>query len=111
MGAFGRNRTKSSKSTYRVTGMRKRNTGTKKKFSERGYGFAYGYARTKPKTEVKKVKGRNHLYKIGVGIEGFVLENHFVEAKNAQEARSIAIGKYLHPDKGYDHLQVSRYKK
>jgi len=54
MGAFGRNRTKSSKSTYRVTGKRKSNAGTKKKFFERGYGFAYGYVRSKPPKRSQK---------------------------------------------------------
>lgn len=110
MGAFGRNRTVSTKHKYRA---RDKRTGksTLNKVRSRGYGFAYGYVRTKPKDKLEQTKGRKQLYKVGVGIQGFVLENHFVEAKNAQEARSIGISKYLHPDKGYDHIQVTKYKK
>lgn len=54
---------------------------------------------------------RKYLYKVGVGIEGVALEHHKVEAKNMAEARSIAIGKFLHPDKGYNHVEVKRIKK
>lgn len=54
---------------------------------------------------------RKYLYKIGVGYAGVPLEFHKVEAKNMEEARSIAIRKFLHPDKGFDHVEVKRIKK
>ena len=57
------------------------------------------------------MKDRMYLYKIGVGIEGVALEYHKVEAANMAEARSIAIRKFLHPDKGYNHIEVKRIKK
>lgn len=50
-------------------------------------------------------------YKIGVGYAGIALEWHTLEAKNTVEARTLAIKKYLHPDLGYDHIQVSRIQK
>lgn len=45
-------------------------------------------------------------YKIAVGIEGVTLERHEVEARNMDEARSIGISKFLHPDKGYNYINV-----
>ena len=54
---------------------------------------------------------RTYLYKVGVGYAGIALEYHKVEATNMNEARSIAIRKFLHPDKGYDHVEVKRIKK
>ena len=56
-------------------------------------------------------KGRVYPYRAGVGIEGYVLERHIVWAKDMQEARSKAISTYLHPDKGYDYVEVQRIKK
>ena len=52
-----------------------------------------------------------YSYKIGIGVSGIVLEVHDVQAPNMTEARSIAIRKFLHPDKGYDHVEVKRIKK
>lgn len=49
-------------------------------------------------------------YKIGIGYAGIVLETYTLRAKNLAEARSLAIRKYLHPDKGYDHVVVTRIK-
>ena len=54
---------------------------------------------------------RTYLYKVGIGYAGISLEFHEVEAINMVEARSIAIRKFLHPDKGYDHVEVKRIKK
>lgn len=52
-----------------------------------------------------------YRYKVGVGVEGVVLEHHEVNAVNMVEARSIAIRKFLHPAKGFDHIEVKRIKK
>lgn len=46
------------------------------------------------------------LYCVGVGFAGMALEFHRVEALNASEARSIAIRKFLDPDRGFDHIEV-----
>ena len=46
------------------------------------------------------------LYRVGVGISGVALEYHRVEARNAAEARSIGIRRFLSPDRGYDHIEV-----
>ena len=59
----------------------------------------------------KAVKVTVYPYKVGVGIEGIALEYHEVNARNMEEARSIAIRKFLHPDKGYNHVEVKRIKK
>ena len=53
---------------------------------------------------------RNYLYRIAVGIEGYTLEVHYIEAHNMEHARSLAINKYLHPDKGYNYISVKRAK-
>lgn len=45
-------------------------------------------------------------YRVGVGFAGVALEFHTVEARNASEARSIAIRMFLNPDLGYDHIEV-----
>ena len=52
-----------------------------------------------------------YSYKIGIGYAGVALEFHTIQAHNMSEARSIAIRKFLHPDKGYDHVEVKRIKK
>ena len=54
---------------------------------------------------------RTYLYKVGVGYAGLALEFHTVEATSMADARSIAIRKFLHPDKGFDHVEVKRIKK
>lgn len=54
---------------------------------------------------------KTFLYRVGVGIVGISLEFHEVEAANMAEARSIGIRKFLHPDKGFDHIEVQRIKK
>jgi len=54
---------------------------------------------------------RKYLYRIGVGKSGMALEYHKIEATNEQEARSYGIRNFLHPDKGYDHIEVKRIKK
>ena len=54
---------------------------------------------------------RTYLYKVGIGIDGFVLESHTVEAPNAVEARYIAISKFLHPDKYRNYVEVKRIKR
>ena len=51
-----------------------------------------------------------YSYKIGVGVSGIALEFHEIKACNMSEARSIAIRKFLHPDKGYDHVEVKRIR-
>lgn len=45
-------------------------------------------------------------YRVGVGFGGVALHFHNVKAKNAAEARSIAIREFLHPDLGFDHIEV-----
>lgn len=47
-------------------------------------------------------------YMIGVGFSGVAVERHILEARNQIEARNMAISKFLHPDKGYDHVEVMR---
>jgi len=59
----------------------------------------------------KAVKVTVHPYRIGIGYGGISLEYHEVNARNMEEARSIAIRRFLHPDKGYDHVEVKRIKK
>ena len=59
----------------------------------------------------KIVKVTVYPYKIGVGFAGVSLEFHEITARNADEARSIGIRKFLHPDKGFDHIEVKRIKK
>jgi hypothetical protein len=54
---------------------------------------------------------KKYLYKIGVGVQGIPLEFHKVEANSMTEARSIAIRRFLHPDKGFDHIEVKRIKR
>ena len=54
---------------------------------------------------------KKFLYKVGVGIGGVPLEFYKVEANNMTEARSIAIKKFLHPSKGFDHVEVKRIKR
>lgn len=54
---------------------------------------------------------RIYLYRVGIGYDGISLEYHEVEATNMVEARDIAIRKFLHPDKGYDHVEVKRIKR
>ena len=51
---------------------------------------------------------RMYQYRIGIGCQGMALEYHRIEAANEQEARSIGIRKFLHPDKGYDYIEVKR---
>lgn len=50
-------------------------------------------------------------YKVSIGIEGVALEYHKINARNMEEARSIAIRNFLNPDKGYNHIEVKRIKK
>lgn len=56
-------------------------------------------------------KKREFLYSIGLGIEGYVLENYTLAACNAADARDKAISRYLHPDKGYNYIEVRRLQK
>ena len=51
------------------------------------------------------------MYLVGVGVDGVALEHHKVEAQNQSEARSIVIRKYLHPDKGFNHIEIKHIKK
>ena len=51
------------------------------------------------------------LYRVGIGFAGVALEFHKVEARNAAEARSIAIRKFLHPDLGFDHIEVKQIRR
>ena len=51
------------------------------------------------------------LYRVGVGFGGVALEFHDVEARNASEARSIAIREFLDPDRGFDHIEVKLIRK
>lgn len=50
-------------------------------------------------------------YIAGIGIAGVAIERHIIEAKNQTEARNVAISKFLHPDKGYDHVEIKRIPK
>lgn len=59
----------------------------------------------------KAVKVTVYPYKVGIGYGGVSLEYHEVNARNMEEARSIAIRKFLNPDKGFDHVEVKRIKK
>lgn len=59
----------------------------------------------------KAVKVTVYPYKIGIGANGIALEYHKINARNMEEARGIAIRKFLHPDKGYNHIEVKRIKK
>lgn len=59
----------------------------------------------------KAVKVTVFPYKIGIGYACVPLEFHEVNARNAEEARSIAMRKFLHPSKGFDHIEVKRIKK
>ena len=52
-----------------------------------------------------------YRYQVGIGREGIALKFYEIQAHNMTEARSIAIRKFLHPDKGYDHVEVKRIKK
>lgn len=54
---------------------------------------------------------REFTYRVGVGIEGWVREWHIVRAGSAQEAKYTAITKFLHPDKGYNYVEVNRLTK
>jgi hypothetical protein len=51
------------------------------------------------------------MYRVGIGFGGVALEYHQIEARNASEARSIAIRKFLHPDLGYDHIEIKPIRK
>ncbi len=62
------------------------------------------------KTTFFKV-AKKYLYKIGVGIECVALKFYNVEADSATEARDIAIRRFLHPNKGYNHIEVKRIKR
>ena len=53
MSSFGRYRTISSKRRYRISNKR-RGKSTLKEARTRGYGFAYGYVRTKPKKQTNR---------------------------------------------------------
>lgn len=53
---------------------------------------------------------RTYWYLVGVGIGGVALEHYTILANNAQDARSRAINLFLHPDKGFDHVEVRRLK-
>lgn len=52
-----------------------------------------------------------YRYQVGIGREGVALKFYEIQAPNMTEARSIAIRTFLHPDKGYDHVEVKRIKK
>lgn len=54
---------------------------------------------------------RKFLYKIGIGREGMAFKYYTVEAANMQEARIIGLRTYMHPDLGYDHIEVTRVRK
>lgn len=53
---------------------------------------------------------RMYNYKVGIGRSGVALRFYEIQAPNMAEARIIAIRKFLHPDKGYDHVEVRRIK-
>jgi hypothetical protein len=53
---------------------------------------------------------RIYPYKCGVGYEGCVFETHLVYAGNISEAYYAGL-KYLHPDKGFNYVTVTRLKK
>ena len=59
----------------------------------------------------KREKVTVYQYLVEIGIDNFPLEYHEILAQNATEARYIAIGKFLHPDKGMNYISVKRIKK
>lgn len=61
----------------------------------------------------KKMKKSRRLfpYRIGIGYEGVALKYYLLHAENAEHARELAIRTYLHPDFGYDHVEVKRLTK
>ena len=54
---------------------------------------------------------RMYYYRVGVGYAGMSLEYHLVKAACEQDARVFGIRKYLHPDKGFDHVEAIRIPK
>ena len=53
---------------------------------------------------------RVYPYKCGIGYEGMVFETHLVYAENISKAYNAGL-KYLHPDKGFNYVAVTRLKK
>lgn len=54
---------------------------------------------------------RMFYYRVGVGYGGISLEYHLVKAPNELDARTFALRTYLHPDKGFDHVEAVRIPK
>lgn len=54
---------------------------------------------------------RMFYYRVGVGYAGVALEYHLVKAANEQDARTFALRTWLHPDKGFDHVEARRIPK
>lgn len=51
---------------------------------------------------------RMFYYRVGIGAACIAFEYHMVKAASEMDARKYAIGHWLHPDKGYDHVEVRR---
>lgn len=54
---------------------------------------------------------RMFYYRIGAGYAGVALEYHLVRAANELDARKFALRTYLHPDRGFDHVEAVRIPK
>ncbi len=54
---------------------------------------------------------RMYFYRVGVGYAGVALEYHMVKAANELDARKFALRTWLHPDKGFDHVEAIRIPK
>lgn len=54
---------------------------------------------------------RMYYYRVGVGHGGVALEYHMVKAANELDARKFALRNWLHPDKGFDHVETIRIPK
>ena len=52
-----------------------------------------------------------YYYRVGVGYGGVALEYHMVKAPNEIDARKFALRTWLHPDKGFDHVEAVRIPK
>ena len=61
--------------------------------------------------DLKTEKKRTFVYRIGIGIEGMVFKAYYIEAHNWDEARSIGISRFLHPNLGYNFIDVRRVPK
>lgn len=54
---------------------------------------------------------RMYYYRVGVGHAGVSLEYHLVKAPNEMDARRYGLRAFLHPDRGFDHIETIRIPK